>query len=354
MNIRQALFPGLLIAWIVAGCGGSEADATLDTEIESVRQAEQIDGDNNPNDLVDYTEMLNGFLTQLPQQGAVSDYWLYPSYFLFLGEGIAAKSPGQSLSPTEKYDRAFRGDTQSTKWELQYHGTDGGRAHPEGWEGHCNGVAGAITVAPEPKKNVTMNGVEFTPYDIKALLSEAVYKGEAKFVGTRCSSASTLDEHGRATDDACRDMNAGAFHVAVTNILGLRRQMVVGDFSPGYMVWNYPIVGYRVASQRMIGAQEANRLVSSRAASEPSYVFNHAATSFAHVTMTITKVGLSEDTAAYEYVLELNSNGKIIGGEWIGQSRSEHPDFIWQLKKPESANPYIDFDNVKKLVRASR
>jgi hypothetical protein len=34
-------------------------------------------------------------------------------------------------------------------------------------------------------------------------------------------------------------------------------------------------------------------------------------------------------TDTYNYVLELNADGEIIGGEWYGVSKKDHPDFLW-------------------------
>src|SRR5690606_6765188 len=41
----------------------------------------------------------------------------------------------------------------------------------------------------------------------------------------------------------------------------------------------------------------------------------------------------------YEYILELDENGNVIGGEWVTQTR---PDFIWMITRDRSFNdaPY--------------
>ena len=35
------------------------------------------------------------------------------------------------------------------------------------------------------------------------------------------------------------------------------------------------------------------------------------------------------NTDIYEYIVELDADGKVIGGEWIQGSRTDHPDFLW-------------------------
>ncbi len=39
----------------------------------------------------------------------------------------------------------------------------------------------------------------------------------------------------------------------------------------------------------------------------------------------------------YDYVLELDADGKIIGGEWLGASKQNHPDFLWLPVKKSAA-----------------
>jgi hypothetical protein len=34
-------------------------------------------------------------------------------------------------------------------------------------------------------------------------------------------------------------------------------------------------------------------------------------------------------TDRYQYILEVDSDGKVFGGEWVGASKRDHPDFLW-------------------------
>src|SRR5512133_584162 len=56
----------------------------------------------------------------------------------------------------------------------------------------------------------------------------------------------------------------------------------------------------------------------------------------------------------YEYLLELDGNGRIIGGEWLNQSKTGHPDFLWLPveRSPNSDSP-IDYQRVKELLNES-
>jgi uncharacterized protein YuzE len=58
----------------------------------------------------------------------------------------------------------------------------------------------------------------------------------------------------------------------------------------------------------------------------------------------------------YNYVLELDVNGKIIGGEWVGASKKAHPDFLWLPTKVGStsvAGGAITYEQVKMLINMS-
>ena len=60
-------------------------------------------------------------------------------------------------------------------------------------------------------------------------------------------------------------------------------------------------------------------------------------------------------TDRYGYVLEQNAAGEIIGGEWAGLSKLNHPDFLWLPIKQNS--PQIDgisYKAVLELLKRSR
>ncbi|MCC6623308.1 MAG: pre-peptidase C-terminal domain-containing protein [Deltaproteobacteria bacterium] len=74
------------------------------------------------------------------------------------------------------------------------------------------------------------------------------------------------------------------------------------------------------------------------------YLFNDKAAKFFHTKLEvdyITESSSSTDgnlgariddytrTDRYEYILEVDANGKINGGEWLGSSKRNHPDFLW-------------------------
>ena len=56
----------------------------------------------------------------------------------------------------------------------------------------------------------------------------------------------------------------------------------------------------------------------------------------------------------YHYILELDRDNKIIGGEWVGESNLTHPDFIWTPTGQPHGNPHISLAEVRKLIEISR
>lgn len=61
-------------------------------------------------------------------------------------------------------------------------------------------------------------------------------------------------------------------------------------------------------------------------------------------------------TDRYDYILEVDAAGKIIGGEWVGESKRNHPDFVWLPVRSTSttvAGGKITYANVKMLLDLS-
>lgn len=97
-----------------------------------------------------------------------------------------------------------------------------------------------------------------------------------------------------------------------------------------------------------------------------AYAFNPAAVSLRQIQTELRWIGESAATTdgnlsatidqytqkdVYDYVLELDAAGKIVGGEWIGASRTNHPDFLWlpTLKRQGVVAGVISYADVRKL-----
>ena len=106
-------------------------------------------------------------------------------------------------------------------------------------------------------------------------------------------------------------------------------------------------------------------------ATPSSYEFNANAAKFIHIKSEvdyISESAISTDgnladtidsythTDHYEYVLEIDAQGDIIGGEWIGASKRDHPDFLWLptgRRNDSVAGGGITYNNVKSLLLES-
>jgi len=232
------------------------------------------------------------------------------------------------------------------------------------WEGICHGWAQAASNYPEPDKSVVTNKdgvkVAFGASDVKALLSmHDAYnsKGIYARIGARCGvvgkvPGEAFPEDGDvpmpAPTDAnrpeCADVNAGAFHVVLTNMIGIKSQGFVVDVDRFNDVWNQPVTGYEstiheelpvTAEEFRSGVDKKVRVVTLMNYGDELEFWSHEA-ELEGVLGFVSKdpvTGTAAQTTTarrYEYVLELDSFGKIVGGEWISDSR---PDMVWMKAK---------------------
>ncbi|KAG4053956.1 hypothetical protein PC123_g10916 [Phytophthora cactorum] len=238
------------------------------------------------------------------------------------------------------------------------------------WYGICHAWAPAALLEPEPSCAVDYNGVTFQPMDIKALLSE-VYDGSnlaTVFTGARFYGSDrddSTDEYGRYTDSSRRDLGPGFMHVALANIIGRFNASVVMDVTAGAEVWNQPIYSYKVLTQtEMTPSDAANQYFQ-----VSTYPFNHEAQRIMYVETSVSwmvetfedgglvssgRASKYENSKTYKYLLELDNDYNILGGEWVGESQSDHPDFLWLPKaRPDLSlvtEVGLSYQNVRMLL----
>jgi len=325
----------IFIFLFISACGMHETKSHM---------KESMDWLNNPNNLPSADSTLIANHKELPDSGSVEKP-VWDTYWYPASQNGTARREGR-YSPMEKYDMAV-GDIsrQATNWELR----QSGYFRNVSWAGHCNGVAAAGTMADEPKHGVTYNNVYFSNEDIKALLVEAWQSGGVA-VGGRCNSQSIkYDPSGRMLDALCRDMNAASFHIIITNFIGIFHKPVIVDYDSGYAVWNYPIVSYEVKLKKDISIRDANWWL--LGIDKEVYDYNPDAKAWVYYqTDMVLKNGTRK---TYEYILELDSEGSIIGGEWYRDSKGDHPDFLWRHTIPTPENPYLKVDVIDEIHRQS-
>lgn len=403
---------GGLVVLLAAGCTVEEASAPNPQDFGTIERAVQWGPQDNPVLLSDEFEYK---FNLLPKSGAAEQSPWAGNYWPTYRDNINYRWDGDnSDSPAKKYEKAFGRtdleeriseqygiestlkygfdpceddtdcDVEMTEACAKRTGADSGYCLPTWW-GICHAWAPAAILAEEPVNPVTHNGVTFKVNDLKALVSLSYTAGlSVDFISLRCNKNDekdeiTYDENGIpvAADKECADTNAGTFHVAVTNLLGLQGRSFVEDRTFDAEVWNQPVRSFEVTKSAYITAYGANKLIGMTDSSY-TYQFNDNATMFRHVKMKlkyITESAQSTDgnlsgkidfytrTDYYEYVLELNLDGHIIGGEWVGSSKKDHPDFLWvptskkslEVAKDASFTPGtgVAWDDVEMLLDKS-
>lgn len=310
----------------------------------------------------DWTPAEGEYLTDVPKDCGPDAQTEYNQYREWLGPAARWQSSAQGRD--RMYDGRDNDDDMKVD-ECDHDDHDG----IQSWWGLCHAWAPAAILEPEPLRAVEMNGQRFEVSDIKALIM-TVYDGtESLFLGGRCNAMEfERDEHYRITMEECRDVNAGAWHVVVTNFLGINQRAFVEDRTAGFEVWNQPLVAYQVTEFEERTLEQALGVLGVEG---ESYPFNDRAEKFYEVKMTTDYLveghqstePLGEDGYIrhdrYHYILEVDGNGKIIGGEWATSSRDSHPDFLWVPLRPTTgygrrSNPNVDLETVRNLIRLSR
>jgi hypothetical protein len=266
-----------------------------------------------------------------------------------------------SLSPTEKYDLLYDGQagalTQNAWADGEHYYRSEGKV--ETWMGLCHGWAPAAYLAPRPSRAVTVTAfdgstkIKFYPADLKALttLLWANARLPLRNVGGRCNERTpSLDLAGRPVNPACLDNNPATWHRAVVNRVGLAKRSFVMDSTWDFQVWNQPIISYKY---RYFSPQTNTLREDLRSAMVPVGSFSGDRLKRYRARGTSSVIGISMEltygmerrpdhaetdgpqndqvrTVLYNYDLELDANGVVIGGEW---HKKLHPDFLWTPNK---------------------
>jgi hypothetical protein len=263
------------------------------------------------------------------------------------------------LSPAEKYDLLIGVDrTQGLTAQQLDEGS--GYAKPDGsgvetWMGHCHGWSPAAYNVSRPHKKIVVKSADgkldipFYQADLRALATIlwADTNPTTKFIGGRCNTQKPAqDANGRITDPDCRDVNPATWHKAIVNQIGVAKRSTVMDVTFDYEVWNQPAYSYKYTYFNPQTKKHAATLAAATVAKgfTGDKFAAHRAAAATHI------VGIAMDAewvvevqpthgpatasphddltsgARYLYTLELDKDGKIIGGEWM---QNEHPDFLW-------------------------
>lgn len=266
------------------------------------------------------------------------------------------------LSPAEKYDLYLgRYDYPLTRRVRE----ESGRSYPY-WRGICHGWSAAALNHREPGHVTVRNAdgieIQFNSGDLKGLLNYYYAKNASpdapiRRIGTRCRGG--LFGGG----SACQDVNPGAFHVAMTNLLGTQHQGFIAELDPGDEIWNYPIFAYRtqVLGNLPLPAETCStnfftrRTENCRAENSYRRVLVRTTLQFADdderfgpsATPVVGTANFRQRAETFEYELDLDLSERIVGGEWRS---ARHPDFIWVKERMEFAG---EFRPLGDLIEAS-
>jgi hypothetical protein len=325
LRVEPTMGMSLVAAFLVAtgSAGATIPEAVVDAQNESYRRYWGVH--------------FNWKFDDLPAKGGV------PKYRVPFSGYIYPDTNGGTAEALSKYDDAFHDgrmsatshenwDTTAFKERTELAGPLGGilgltRMETPHWHGHCNGWTAATIRHAEPQKEVTVNGVEFTPTDIKALLAEIyLYNDNRNLAG------------------GDRAINAGTFHAVIANWLGRGAHPLGMESDPSDEKWNYPIYAYATSSaKRSDGEVEVKLNLAYVKDSDREY----------------TKSPRIQQIKYFHYGLKLNEEGEIVGGRFYRDSSII--DLLWVPLRPkpsgrpghEMGNPHVDVDRVLSIWRAS-
>lgn len=266
---------------------------------------------------------------------------------------------GGGLSPFEKYDSivaSLYGQLAgAAAWEadpIHRHNT-APFAQQVDWAGHCNGLAAACILTPEPKKAFTVDlgsrpvkvklniasaarakeylysdgqsdyrtlqnpgkSLPVSVADMKGLLAESYMTcNTQQFYNRTLTGTRYTNENVNVNDESFKDIYPHYFHWLLQEFVKKNGMAIVAEIDPHFTVNNHPLYKY-----------------------ETSYVFNKAKRKYSVTTKayftnyapSAQYVGTNTMTRTYTYDLFQDASGRVNRGDWTGTSVTNHPDFCW-------------------------
>lgn len=259
------------------------------------------------------------------------------------------------LSPTEKYDifmNFLEDDASSpnhfliTKQMRSYVRTENAKGFALG--GCCHAWAALASAVKEPAARTIAGlphlgnvSLSFSSADIAALMSLNIHltqawaleHGRYSEVGRRCAAKRAIGSSAKklTNGDDCGGINAGVFHVIVTNQLGRFGLPVIVDTRPDYVILNEPLYAYTLEenaafSRLNFEAPPApNSLVKKFFRMRAEYAVSP-------IDAVVGGGAKIKKVLTHAYRVELDGNGDVIGGSWASRdSGFSKPDFVGPL-----------------------
>jgi Transglutaminase elicitor/Ankyrin repeats (3 copies) len=276
------------------------------------------------------------------------DIWDYKLLKNFEGVDLS------TLSPSEKYD-LYIGDLNypTTLKEREYSKIETQMSSSpkydpdyviDAWAGICNAWSEAVLSFENPKP-VLIKGkggfyIPFGSSDIKGLLASMLDSDRMtseKTIGERCyedivelwyqvtqGGYPEEDYYNIAENGACEDVNAGAFHIVLTNQIGLLNTGFIMDIDRGVEVWNQPVYGYELTISPLEKSEHDREAPGTtklyQVLAKVYYVQEN------QPDWRYAFARYKNNFLDYSYIVEVDKEGKIIGGTWLSDTR---PDIVW-------------------------
>lgn len=211
-----------LFTIFASGCGGDNADESVDGEIP-YPEVPSGSGGGTLSATKNFAFLQSRFSSAVINPAPWAGFW-----FPYSSNGIATAA--------SKYDAANPGSQGAANWERGRHGQ--GLGDVADWWGHCNGWAAAAMLTSEPREAKAVGGQTFGIGDRKALLSEIFMEVTGDFLGNR------VDDPSDRSSAAFRDITPAQFFIMLTNVMGSQKRTFILDRFTGHEVWNHPMVAY--------------------------------------------------------------------------------------------------------------
>jgi hypothetical protein len=311
-------------------------------------------------------------------RGGITYRWLQKSKaedkykYDFADASTLSEAEIRTLSPAEKFD-LYKGDSNWTITKLERDRTQVmTNKKIERWWGLCHAWAPATIMYDSPDmvimKSKRGKDIPFYASDVKALLTYNIHlfggKKKTHFMGSRCNvslpkflkalALGMLSEDrylNAVRNEECNDMDPGAVHVALTNLIGKKKLGFVMDKTRGSEVWNQGVYAYDImvekTSKRKKFTWRGMKVIGKVHRVKTKVIWVN------EISHTMKRVSPDKGLRPliYKYDLYEDEDGDIIGGKWRQTNR---PDFFWRIEDPGIHDMMVGLNDIYKKSITTR
>jgi hypothetical protein len=281
-----------------------------------------------------------------------ADHKTWSSWWYPLLERDLTKSIGKEASTLEKFDRLVKIQTGQTSLAKKYQDENIYDDSYEEWAGYCDARAYAATFHPEPQHSALIQGICFTPADLKALLVLTYTHVNPEDWQGLWGQPNTI----RTQNVDESDIFPQEFIRLLQVEMGEHKRNLIFDSDPTQEVWTESAYQATLEIQKTTDATKVNGFLDVLA---PSYALDESEKN----QERSRGIGTIEIPFNYTFTLygQWNAQGQFVveHGEWTGDSVRSHPDFAVQLPQDQrqarlGANPYVTAEIVDEILRQAQ